>query len=299
MKLATTSADFGRFCTLSECLEHVRAAGFRYVDLSLSKDKRLFSEDEREWRGAAEELGNKLAELGLTPVQAHSPNSNPFAEGKWESECHLGVRSLELCGLLDIPDLVVHGGYTIGMEHRPWFEKNKAFYEQLFPAAEKTGVYILTENTTKVNLPSGFYLYTGQEMTDFIEAIGHPLLEAVWDTGHGTTEGCQYDNITALGRHLRGLHIHDNSGRSDDHAIPYTGVLNLDAVICGLLDIGYKGCFTFEAERALFSDKTSPRQKFERDTRLAQPTPEMLDAAEKLLYTIGKCALEAYGIFEA
>jgi sugar phosphate isomerase/epimerase len=298
MKLATTTADFYRYGSLADCLEWVRAAGFRYVDLSLSMDKRLFSESEREWRAAAEEIGNKMTALGLTPVQAHSPNSNPFAEGKWEQECFLGVRSLEICGALGIPDLVVHGGYTLGMEHRPWFEKNKAFYERLFPAAEKTGVYILTENTTKNNLPSGFYLYTGQEMTDFIEAIDHPLLAAVWDTGHGTSEGCQYENIVAMGRHLRGLHVHDNSGRSDDHALPYTGVLNLGAVISGLLDIGYRGVFTFEAERALFSDKTSPRQKFERDTRLAMPTLEMVQAAERLLYTIGKCALEAYGIFE-
>jgi hypothetical protein len=37
---------------------------------------------------------------------------------------------------------------------------------------------------------------------------------------------------------------------------------------------------------------------FERETRLLEPTAEMAVAAEKLIYTIGKCALEAYGIFE-
>ena len=37
---------------------------------------------------------------------------------------------------------------------------------------------------------------------------------------------------------------------------------------------------------------------FEKDTRLLEPTAEMEVAAERLLYTIGKCALEAYGIFE-
>ncbi|MBQ8339783.1 MAG: sugar phosphate isomerase/epimerase [Clostridia bacterium] len=300
MKLATTTADFSRFCaTLPECLAHVRAAGFRYVDLSLSKDKRLFSANEREWRGAAEEIGEELARLGLTPVQAHSPNSNPFSVGAWEEECRLGVRSLEVCGLLGIPDLVVHAGYTVGMEKQPWYEKNKTFYEALFPTAEKTGVYILTENTSKNNLPSGFYLYTGQDMVEFIEGINHPLLEAVWDTGHGISEGCQYENITALGRHLRGLHVHDNGGRADDHGLPYTGILNLDAVINALIDTNYKGYFTFEAECALRAAKTrNPRQTFERDTRLLQPNLEMTDAAERLLYTIGKCALDAYGIFE-
>jgi sugar phosphate isomerase/epimerase len=160
---------------------------------------------------------------------------------------------------------------------------------------------ILTENTTHATLPEGrFYMYTGKEMVDFIEYIDHPLFQAVWDTGHGTTEGSQYDNIVALGKHLKGLHVHDNNGKADEHTMPYTGVLNLDQVMNALLDIGYEGYFTFEALNVLRAakDGRQPRQKFERDTRLANPSLEMQIDMERLLYHVGKHALTAYDCFE-
>ena len=37
---------------------------------------------------------------------------------------------------------------------------------------------------------------------------------------------------------------------------------------------------------------------FEKDKRLYDPSPDMMIAAERLVYAIGKSALEAYGIFE-
>ena len=137
-------------------------------------------------------------------------------------------------------------------------------------------------------------------MVDFIEYIDHPLFQAVWDTGHGTTEGSQYDNIVALGKHLKGLHVHDNNGKADEHTMPYTGVLNLDQVMNALLDVGYEGYFTFEALNVLRAGKDGrqPRQKFERDTRLFEPSLEMQMDMERLLYHVGKHALTAYDCFE-
>jgi sugar phosphate isomerase/epimerase len=182
-----------------------------------------------------------------------------------------------------------------------WYELNTRFYRELLPTAEETGVTVLTENTTHANLPEGrFYLYTGKDMTEYIEYVDHPLFQAVWDTGHGTTEGSQYDNILALGKHLKGLHVHDNNGKADEHTMPYTGVLNLDQVMNGLLDVGYEGYFTFEVLNALRAakDGRQPRQVFERDTRLWQPTLEMQIDMERLLYHIGKHALTAYNCFE-
>ena len=160
---------------------------------------------------------------------------------------------------------------------------------------------ILTENATHANFPEGrCYMYTGKEMAEFIEYIDHPLLQALWDTGHGTTEGSQYDNIVAIGKHLKGLHVHDNNGKADEHGMPYTGVLNLDQVMNALLDIGYNGYFTFEALNVLRAakDGRQPRQKFERDTRLADPGLELQIDMERLLYHVGKHALSAYDCFE-
>jgi hypothetical protein len=72
-----------------------------------------------------------------------------------------------------------------------------------------------------------------------------------------------------------------------------------DAGFC-YLDIGYKGDFTFDALNVLRAakDGRQPRQRFERDTRLANPSLEMQIDMERLLYRVGKHALSAYGCFE-
>ena len=300
MKLATTTGDFWK-CSLSseESIKLIRDAGFRYLDIGLGG--RFFAEDES-WRDCVKEFMGYAEKLGVQYVQAHSPNATVLTQDRWDKEIFWGKRSLEICQLMGIPQVVIHASYTSKPVCREsWYAENAKFYRELLPVAEQTGVMILTENTTHANLREGtYYMYTGKDMVDFIEYIDHPLFQAVWDTGHGTTEGSQYDNIVALGKHLKGLHVHDNNGKADEHTMPYTGVLNLDQVMNGLLDIGYEGYFTFEVLNALRAakDGRQPRQKFERDTRLANPTLEMQVDMERLLYHVGKHALSAYDCFE-
>ena len=303
MKLATTLGDFGRYAgSTKECIRLVRDAGFRYIDFSLGG--RFFAADES-WCDCVKEFADYAGEVGVQYVQAHSPNATVLGadrHDRWEKELFRARRSLEICQLMGIPQVVIHASYTSKpVSRESWYAENEKFYRELLPVAEQTGVTILTENTTHANLPEGtFYMYTGKDMVEFIEHIDHPLFQAVWDTGHGTTEGSQYDNIVALGKHLKGLHVHDNNGKADEHTMPYTGVLNLDQVMNGLLDVGDEGYFTFEVLNALRAakDGRQPRQVFERDTRLANPTLEMQIDMERLLYHIGKHALTAYNCFE-
>lgn len=300
MKLATTLGDFGRYAkSTEECIDLIHEAGFRYIDFSLGG--RLFAEGEG-WRDVAKHFVDYAGNRGVQYVQAHSPNATVLRPDRWDKEIFWGKRSLELCREMGIPQVVIHAAYTSKpVCKESWYDLNAKFYRELLPVAEETGVTILTENTTHTNLPEGtYYMYTGKDMVDFIEYIDHPLLQAVWDTGHGTTEGSQYDNIVALGKHLRGLHVHDNNGKADEHTMPYTGVLNLDQVMNGLLDVGYDGYFTFEVLNALRSSKDGrqPRQKFECDARLCEPTLEMQIDMERLLYHIGKHALQSYNCFE-
>lgn len=299
MKLATTTGDFGRYASSTkECIKLIHDAGFRYIDIGLGG--RFFTEEN--WRDIVKDLREYAEGLDMKFVQAHSPNAAVLTPDRWEREVFWGKRSLEVCREFGIPQVVVHAAYTSSpVCKESWYELNTRFYRELLPTAEETGVTMLTENTTHANLPEGkFYLYTGADMVEYIEHVGHPLLEAVWDTGHGTTEGSQYDNIVALGKHLKGLHVHDNNGKADEHTMPYTGVLNLDQVMNGLLDVGYEGYFTFEVLNALRAakDGRQPRQKFERDERLWQPTLEMQIDMERLLYHIGRHALQSYNCFE-
>ena len=117
---------------------------------------------------------------------------------------------------------------------------------------EKTGVNVLCENSTKYNMPNMHYLYTGQDMLDFIKFVNHPQVHACWDTGHGHCEGPQYNEIITLGKELYAIHYHDNRGTWDDHLVPYMGRMSNDEVLTALVDVGFNGYFTLETIKSLF-----------------------------------------------
>ena len=101
----------------------------------------------------------------------------------------------------------------------------------------------------------------------------------------------QYTDIIELGSNLKAVHIHDNNGFSDQHLLPYCGKLQLDRIVEALRDVKFKGYFTFEADAFL--------NTFSSGGNLTRLPLEVRREALKLLYSIGKFALESYGIFEA
>jgi hypothetical protein len=70
----------------------------------------------------------------------------------------------------------------------------------------------------------------------------------------------------------------------------------MDAVMNGLLEIGYNGYFTFEVG-GVFTDP-SKKRPFDADTRLQKAPLALKRAYERYLYEMGKCILEAYDCFE-
>lgn len=167
----------------------------------------------------------------------------------------------------------------------------------LLERAEKYGINILVENFNKMKKEDLYWIDNALDLLRLIEYADHPLFHAVWDTGHANLQDMPQDEaIGMLGSHIKALHIQDNKGSTDDHFPPFLGTLNMDAVMCGLKDIGYDGYFTFEV-RSIFapSDKHRPCS---RSTLLAKPPIELRDAYEKFLYALGQCILQKYDCFE-
>lgn len=303
MKLCTTTGDFERFCPdRLDRLRHIREAGFRYVDLSLYSlegDADLLFSPDYEKKTLA--LREEAERLGLTFLQAHSPGGNPLAPEQKERLTEATVRSIEICSLLDIPNIVVHSGASYDLtEAEPYFAAHRPFYDRLVPVMEKTGVSVLAENTTHRNIGNYFFPVTGKDLYDFCEYIDHPLFHACWDTGHANCEGVQYDHIMTIGHHLRAVHINDNRGGADEHLVPFFGTVNMDDVMCALIDVGFSGPFTFESSSNLRPSRywLGNRHPFARESRLVEPTLEMQRDIERLLYHVGKHILSAYGCFE-
>ena len=300
MKLATTTADFSAFAaTPAAALELCGRCPFRYVDLSLPH--RCVGED---WETVAYDAGETAARLGLTLIQAHAGDF--LSGGDPEPRTVELSRAIRACGRLGIPRIVVHAQWDFAVTYAQGMEKfflyNKGLYEKLFPVMEETGVKVLIENSCEANMGAACYFMTGREMADFLDFMGHPLLGAVWDTGHANCRGNrQYDDLMALGGYLDGVHIHDNDGRCDEHTAPFMGTVDWDSVVRGLIDVGYRGYFTFESDNFPMRGGGWPycRRNDEPDgARLQHPSLELKLMAENFLFETGKHLLGAYGMFE-
>ncbi|MBR7160866.1 MAG: sugar phosphate isomerase/epimerase [Clostridia bacterium] len=297
MKLATTTGDFFAYTdSQAEALAHIRKAGFRYADYNFGCDLNL----KNGVYGNAHEryfdaIGQQTEALGIQLIQAHAPMGKPLTDGGILLADT--IRCIEACGAWRIPNLVVHSGYAKGLSFEQTCERNKEFFMPLLECAEKYNVNILIENFNKMCVEGLYWVDNAKDLLEMIEYIDHPLLHAVWDTGHANMQEMPQDEeLRLLGKHVRALHVQDNYGNTDSHLAPFLGTLNLDAVMTGLADIGYEGYFTFEVGG--FFLPSEKRRPYARSTRLSTPPIELRDAFERYLYELGKCVLEKYDCFE-
>lgn len=296
MKLATTTGDYSAYTdSQAEALSHIRNAGFRYADYNFGIDyshrNGVYAEKTEEYINGISEFCHKI---GIELVQAHSPMGKPLEDdGNFLSDT---LRCVDACGAWGIKNLVVHSGYRRGLSPEETFEENKAFFTPLLDRAEKFGVNILVENFNKMCIDGLYWIDNAPDLLRMIECVDHPLFHAVWDVGHANMQEMPQDEaLGLLGKHVKALHIQDNMGDKDSHLTPFLGSLSLDAVMNGLLDIGYNGYFTFEV--AAFAP-TAKRRRSSRGEMLLQAPIELRDAYERYLYELGKCILEKYNCFE-
>lgn len=301
MKLATTTCDFGIYPSHEERIRHLYDAGFRYIDLSLYTEADMRDFMKPDWKETALKLKNYAESLGMKFVQAHSPGGNPLSrDANWNWLLESTIRSVEICGVLGIPNTVVHAGWAADIGREEYYERNLAFYCLLYPAMEQNNVNVLIENSTKSNMGNNYYFLTGADMKEFLKFADHPLLHACWDTGHANIEGHQYDDLVALGGDLYALHINDNRGKMDEHMMPYTGTMCMDEVMLGLRDAKYNGYFTFEAGSTPVRRASWPlsRRSFRETPYLQDPPDFLYDEFERTMYRLGVHILTSYGCFE-
>lgn len=300
MKLATTTADFNLYTSSKfEAIEYIHRAGFKYIDYSFDSDfnnkNGVFGEN---WEEYIEKLLTKADALGIKFVQSHAPMGRPIVKGEeYEPFIEANIRCIEACGKLGIDNIVIHSGYETGITKEECFARNKEFYEALLPAAERCGVYILTENFNCMWDPKTFWVDNATDLKTLVDLIDSPWLKCCWDIGHANLQKMpQNEEIKLLGDRIYALHVQDNRGDDDHHIAPFFGTTNFDDVMKGLIDIGFKGYFTFESCSILTSP--SSRRAFEEEKRLIKAPIELRIKAEAFLYEIGKTILSAYGMFE-
>ncbi len=312
MKLSTATG--GRpwdFPTEEARYRVIADAGFRYINydfLGMPRNApRSMDYMSDEWEQVALSHLEKMKQAGLTPVQAHAPMMFPLPAELRQPFWDATIRTIECCGVMGIPHIVVHPDAWQGMSHDEFLSVNREIYRALIPAAERHNVTILIENIGQVRDPH--YLHDGRELRQMIEAVDHPLFGACWDTGHANHNmDDQSESIRVLGSLLKGLHVNDNIGdllpptdiwRVDMHTFPLFGTVNFDGVIHALKEIGYTGYFNFEADRPMPTNRRVPfRVNGTRVEKMEGILPEVRRHSIALLHTIGRLMLEAYDCYE-
>jgi len=298
MIVATSIGDMYRFSNSpAEAVSLYEGTGFRYLDYNFYNAHEPGSPyilpSDSAWKKEVADVMAVSEKLGFRFVQAHAPGFNPKAVGADAETGLLAIRrSIEACGMLGIPNIVLHTSFSEDLlypqDRDGYFEYNRAFLRQLLPAAEKYGVIICVENSAEANMGKRYFFMTPEEMNAFLAFVDHPLVGICWDTGHAVLRGkCdQYAELLELGKNLKAVHIQDNHGQWDEHLAPWEGILDLDSIVRGLVDIRFPGPFTFEAGNS-FGGRGS-----------VKPPLAVRKKAMELLYLIGKTALEAHHCFE-
>ncbi len=315
MKIATTTGDFltgwGDYDSYTpnpfdvvSILKKLSECGFKYIDLSFGslacKESPLMADDWHDW---VKILAKSAEELGLQFVQAHSSDS-VYAKGTQQENCNKMIkRQIEACGILGIKNIVVHALYTQNGTREDFLEKNYEFYSELLKTAERANVCICTENTCVKNCPT-YYIVCADDFHRLDEKLGkHQNFGCCWDVGHAHVEGVdQYEEIMAFGERLKAVHIHDNLSTGDFHMQLYSGNCCFDAIVIGLIDIGFKGFFTLESfsipsPQNFLGKKRFYKNGVEYDKIRILPL-ELKMQSEKLMYNTARFMLESYDCFE-
>lgn len=262
------SVDFGaplKILGLNRGLQAVKAAGFDGIDFSFKEEAGkalLFAEN---WEEQAHTVRRALDQAGLICAQTHAPIGFSVQDKICPKEIEFArlIRCLFFSAILGAKTVVVHA--VTDVKPVDFIPHNLRFYKTLEPYAKQAGVKIAVENL--YNFDKKYHrfegvLETGEKLSSFLQKLRSPQFVACVDTGHALLTGTSPEKmLAAMNKNLvQSLHVHDNDGVDDLHALPYTGVLCWEGILSALKTMGFDGTLTLEIMYFLekFSEEQMP-----------------------------------------
>lgn len=231
---------FGYDLTPRQRMRAIRLGGFDAVILLWADD---FDPDYRDFPRYAQDEG-------LQVENTHGPylgaNDIWLPGGGGEAYTAALLNSLEDCARFQIPTMVVHP--VNGRQPLPEDPSlGLARFARVLRQAEDCGVNLAMENQGNPD-----YL-------DFcFRELSSPRLKFCFDSGHEHYYSPNRDLLKDYGHLLCALHLHDNDGARDAHALPFTGTVDWRRLRRRLKEIGYMGPLSLEAQNEGFTHITDP-----------------------------------------
>lgn len=251
---------FGYPLPAEERFALIAGAGFRHTS--------LWWGDQFADAGAPKETQPDMARragLSVENIHCDFEGANLLWEDTPESEAVLSryAGCVDDCAHYGIPVMVMHlsaGGTPPGPN-----ELGVARLSRLIEAAERKNVRVALENVR-----------SAEHLAYVFSRIDSDHLKFCYDSGHENCFTKQGGLLDLYGDRLAALHLHDNDGESDQHALPGEGTVNWGQVMRKLNHARYGGVISLEVTNIFFERQTPEafvQKAFERALSLAGETP--------------------------
>lgn len=172
----------------------------------------------------------------------------PESDREWARAMDVIESWIDLFRAIGVRLGVLHmGGF--GLKDAGWsdgavFERRVKALSELAESAARAEMTICLENLSVPNCG----VETLEQIRALIAAAGADNLAICVDTGHAVLAGQDCAQFILGGGDLvKALHVHDNGGTRDEHALPYEGnSIPWDRVLAALRETGYSGLFNLE-----------------------------------------------------
>ena len=253
MKLGSSAEPFRVFG--AERYTVMKKYGFDYADICVDDEgaEALSDEEYRQRYRDEKALADKA---GVLLHQVHGPWRYPPHDETPELRAGRMAwmqRSIRATAEVGVKNWVIHPLMPFGAEQE--FDKeafwsiNEAFFRELLVTAKQCDVTICFENMPM----AGLSMSPPAQTLAFIRQINDEHFRFCLDTGHCAVLGVRPgDAVRAAGKDLQVLHVHDNSGKRDDHWVPCTGVIDWTDFRDALRETGFGGVYSLECNTAAF-----------------------------------------------
>ncbi len=168
------------------------------------------------------------------------------------------------CGEVGCKNLIIHGiSLPLGKTENTQADIDRLdsrLYESLIPELKQTNVTVCLENlfTSSAKVYTEGHCMDPHEAAAFIDELNakagrDDAFGLCLDVGHlALLRRDPRKYISVLGKRIKALHVHDNTGVEDSHLAPLCGNINWNIVLKALHDAGYDGDLSFETFQQAF-----------------------------------------------
>ena len=258
MKIGITESSY-RVYPKEIRYQKMKEHGFTCADYGMSNTEVApYTLDDAEFDAYLTEERRLAEDAGIVISQVHGPWRWPPQDATEEDRAERMEkmkRSIRGTAVLGCKNWIVHPIMPYGINElgtddaqKTW-DLNVVFMRELLAYAKEHDIIICFVNMPMPN----FSLGSVEAIMRFVNEMNDDHFRVCLDTGHVNVFPGQtlYDAVHMIGDKLQTLHVHDNSGKSDEHRLPWLGTADWEGFGRALREIGFDGVFSYETGPAI------------------------------------------------